>query len=160
MTVAPDGLFGPTTVVAVNGVATFSGLTFHKSGTYALSATASGLSGAGGQLTVQAANMTKLMFVTQPPNGTAGAALAPFSVQQVDDYGNGLSLPPGPSYSATLSIGSNPSGASLAGTLSAQNPGVVALTFGNVSIDKPGTGYTLVATSGSRTVTSAPFSIQ
>jgi hypothetical protein len=36
----------------------------------------------------------------------------------------------------------------------------MAFTFANVSIDKPGTGYALVASSGSRTVTSAPFSIQ
>jgi hypothetical protein len=160
-TVAADGLFGPTTVAAVNGVATFSGLTFDKSGTYTLSATTSGLSGAtSGQLTIQAASMTKLMFVTQPTNGGAGTALASFSVQQVDEYGNGLSLPPGPTYSATLSIGSNPSAAALGGTLTAQGPGVTALTFGNVSIDKPGTGYTLVATSVGRTVTSAPFNIQ
>ena len=160
MTVAPDGLSGPTTVAAVNGVATFSGLTFHKSGSYTLSATASGLSGATSDyFLMQAASMTKLMFVTQPSDGTAGAALAPFSVQQVDDYGNGLSLPPGPSYGATLSMGNNPTGAALGGTLTAQGFGVTALTFGDISIDKPGTGYTLVATSGTWTVTSAPFSI-
>jgi hypothetical protein len=160
MSVAPDGLFGPTTAAAVNGVATFSGLTFHKSGSYTLSATASGLLGAtSAPFLMSSWSMTKLMFLTQPSDGTAGAPLAPFSVQQVDDYGNGLGLPPGPSYSATLSMGNNPTGAGLAGTLTKQTFGVGALTFGDVSIDKPGTGYTLVATSSGRTVTSAPFSI-
>jgi hypothetical protein len=160
-TVAPDGLLGPTTVAAVNGVATFNGLTFHRSGGYTLSATASGLSGAAsGPLLMHADSMTKLLFLTQPPNALATAALKPFSVLQVDDYGNGLGLFPGLSYSATLSMGNNPTGAVLGGTLSAHGPGVNALIFGNVSIDRAGTGYTLVATSGGWTVTSASFSIQ
>jgi hypothetical protein len=161
MTVAMDGLFGPATKAAVNGVATFSGLSFHKSGVYTLSATAPGLSGStGGPLTVQAASMTKLLFVTEPADGTASATLAAFSVQQVDDYGNGLSLPPGPFYSATLSMGNNPTGAVLGGTLTASGVGVGALTFNDISLDKPGTGYTLVVTSGDRTITSAPFSVR
>jgi hypothetical protein len=161
LTVAPDGLFGPTTQAAVNGVATFRGLTFHKSGIYTLSATAPGLSGAtGGTVAALAASMTKLLFVTQPSDGTAGTRLAAFSVQQADDYGNGVSIPPGGSYGATLSMGNNPTGAALGGTLALSTLGVLALTFNDVSIDKPGTGYTLVATSGGRTVTSAPFSIR
>ncbi len=160
MTTAPDGLFGPTTVAAVNGVAMFSGLSFHKSGFYTLAATAPGLTGATSeQIAIQAAYMTKLIFVTQPQDGTASAALPSFSVQQVDDYGNGLSLPPGPTYSATLALGNNPSGAALGGTVTAQSFGVAALNFGDVSIDKPGTGYTIVATSAGRTITSAPFDI-
>ena len=160
MTVAPDGLFGPTTKVALNGVVTFSGVTLHKSGLYTLSATAPGLVGAtSGPLTVQAAAMTKLIFVTQPTDAAASTRLAPFSVQQVDDYGNGMSLPPGGNYSATLSMGNNPTGAVLGGTLTASGFGATGLTFDDVSLDKPGTGYTLVATSGGRTITSAPFSI-
>lgn len=160
MSVATDGLFGPATQAAVNGVVTFSGLTIHKSGGYTLSATSPGLSGTtSGPFTVQAAAMTRLIFVTQPSDGTAGTPLAAFSVQQVDDYGNGLSLPPGPSYSATLSMGNNPTGAALGGTLTVSGLGVTALTFKGVSLDKPGTGYTLVATSDGRTLTSTPFSV-
>jgi hypothetical protein len=161
LTVAPDGLFGPTTVAAVNGVATFDGLSFHKSGFYTLSATAPGLSGATSDpLTVQAASPTKLIFITPPSDGTASLTLAAFSVLQVDDYGNGASIPPGGNYSATLSLGNNPTGAALGGSLTVSGFGVGPLTFDDVSIDKPGTGYTLVATSGGRTVTSAPFSIR
>jgi hypothetical protein len=160
MTVAADGLFGPTTKAAVNGVVTFSGVSFHKSGLYTLSAAAPGLAGAtSGPLTVQAASMTKLIFVIQPSDGTASTPLPAFSVQQVDDYGNGVSLPPGGTYSATLSMGNNPTGAALGGTLTASGLGATALTFNDISLDKPGTGYTLVATSGGRTITSAPFSI-
>jgi len=160
MTVAPDSLFGPVTQPAVNGVATFSGLSIHKSGLYSLSATSAGLAAAtSGQLTMMAGPMAKLIFVTQPSDGTASTPLATFSVQQVDVYGNGMSLPPGPPYSVTISLGNNPGGAALGGTLTAQGFGSLAMTFGNVSIDKPGTGYTLVATSDGRTVTSAAFSI-
>jgi hypothetical protein len=162
VTFAPDGLYGPTgTAAAVNGVATFSGLNFHKSGLYSLSAAASGLSGAtSGQLTIQAANMTRLIFVSQPVNGTAGSSLPTFSVQQVDDFGNGLSLPPGPTYDASLSLGNNPGSAALSGTLTRQVFGVAAISFGDITIDKPGTGYTLVVTSAGRSATSVPFDIQ
>jgi hypothetical protein len=159
-TVAPDGLFGPATQAAVNGVATFHGLSLHKSGGYTLSASSPGLAGAtSGSFTVQAGAMTRLIFVTQPSDGTANTALAAFSVQDVDDFGNGVSLPPGGIYSATLSIGNNPSGAVLRGTLTVSGFRVSPLTFNDISLDKPGTGYTLVVTSGSWTLTSAPFSI-
>jgi hypothetical protein len=159
-TVATDGLFGPATRAAVNGVVTFRGLTVHESGVYALPASSPGISGAtSGSLTVQAGPMTRLIFVTQPSDGTANTPLAAFSVQQVDDYGNGASLPPGGVYGATLSTGNNPGGAALRGTLTVSGFGVGALTFNDVSLDKPGTGYTLVVTSEGRTLTSTPFSI-
>lgn len=161
MTVADDGLFGPTTETAINGVAAFNALTLHKTGGYTLTAMSSGLTAAtSDHLLIWASSMTRLVFVTQPSNGTANTALATFSVQQVDDYGNGLSLPPGPPYSVTLSLGNNPGGAALGGTLTVQGFGTLAMSFGSVTIDKPGTGYTLVATSGARTVTSAAFNIQ
>jgi hypothetical protein len=162
ITVAPDDSFGPVTATAVNGVATFHGLTFHKSGTYTLSAIASGLSGTTStNVNILGMSATRLIFIAQPPNGSASTILAPFTVQHVDDYGNGLGLPFGPqgqAFNVTLSLGSNPTGATLGGTLSVFNVGS-AYTFTNITIDKPGT-YTLVATSGTRTVTSAPFTIQ
>jgi hypothetical protein len=160
MTAAADGLFGPATQAAANGVVTFRGLAFHKSGGYALAATSPGLSGAAsGSVLVQSAALTKLIFVTEPSDGTTSTTLAPFAVQQVDDYGNGMSIPPGGVYSATLSMGNNPTGAGLGGTLTVSGFGATALTFGDISLDKPGTGYTVVVTSGNRTITSAPFSI-
>ena len=59
----------------------------------------------------------------------------------------------------TLSFGSNPGGATLGGTLSAATVGGLA-TFNNVTVDQPGTGYTLVASStGLTSAESAAFNI-
>ena len=46
----------------------------------------------------------------------------------------------------TIAIGANPGGGTLSGTTTATVSGGVA-TFSNLSINQPGTGYTLVATS-------------
>jgi hypothetical protein len=162
-TMAPDGIFGTTTATAVNGVATFNGLSFQKSGLYQLTAVADGLGqGTSVGYTIDAESMTRLLFRTQPQSGTAGAALGAFSVQQVDAYGNGVSYPPRSSYDVTISLGNNPTGATLGGTLTVKAPaGVLPADFGDITISKPGTGYTLVATSpGLASVTSAPFNIQ
>lgn len=165
-TVAPDDIFTPTTTSAVNGVVTFTGVTFHKSGLYTLAASSPGLTSASTSLSMMNGALTRLLFVTQPTNATAGTAIPAFTVQPVDDYGNATSLPPGPPYTVTIALASNPGGATLGGTLSVnQSPGIAAATFSNVIIDKPGTGYTLVASwtplgGTTRTVTSAPFNVQ
>lgn len=60
----------------------------------------------------------------------------------------------------TLAIGVNPSGGTLSGTTTVNAVGGVA-SFGDLSIDKAGTGYTLGATSGSLTsAVSAGFDIR
>jgi hypothetical protein len=66
-------------------------------------------------------------------------------VAVVDQYGNvvtGVN-----SDTVTLSIGVNPGGGTLSGTLSVTVSGGVA-TFGDLSIDQAGAGYTLHAMVG------------
>src|SRR6202011_6170305 len=61
--------------------------------------------------------------------------------------------------SVTVAIGTNPSGGTLSGTLTRAAVSGVA-TFGNLSIDKPGIGYTLTAASTGLTgATSSTFDI-
>ena len=68
------------------------------------------------------------------------------TVQELDSEGNLIN---GDNSSAiTLGLDTNPSGGSLSGTLTVTAQNGVA-TFTNLAIDKPGTGYTLVASSGS-----------
>jgi hypothetical protein len=59
----------------------------------------------------------------------------------------------------TVAIGTNPAGGTLSGTLTVTVSGGVA-TFGDLSINNAGTGYTLTATSGSLTgATSSAFNV-
>lgn len=160
-TTAPDGIYGSTTATMVDDVATFEGISFQKTGIYSLSASAGQLTAAtSAALTVWNGEMTQLAFVTEPTGGRTNAALSPVSVQQFDQCGNGLSLPPGPFYSVTLSLGANPTGATLQGTTTRAVFGSAPAVFDDLVIDRPGNGYTLVATSGTMSVTSAPFAVQ
>src|SRR5262249_48021090 len=78
-------------------------------------------------------------------------------VQILDVYGNVVTNDN--TDQVTLTIGNNPGG----GTLSGTNPvtaGSGVATFSNLSINQPGNGYTLVASSGSLTpATSNSFHI-
>ena len=58
----------------------------------------------------------------------------------------------------TLSLGDNPGGATLGGTLTANSAQGVAV-FGAVSVDLVGSGYTLVANAAGLAVTSTAFSV-
>ena len=60
--------------------------------------------------------------------------------------------------SVTIALGANAGGAAITGTLTV--PAVNGIATFNLSIDKPGTGYTFTAADGSfPTVTSNPFNI-
>ncbi len=91
----------------------------------------------------------QLAFSPQPAGGDMGTALPAVKVH--------LSNAP-PGSTVTLSLGSDPTGATLAGTLSQPVVNSVA-TFSNLTIDQTGSGYTLMATSGLLQVTSNAFTI-
>ena len=99
----------------------------------------------------------KLAFVTQPTSTTPGAVFIPdVRVAIQDGFGNTLTTSTLP---VTLAIGSNPSGGTLAGTLTRAAVNGIA-TFPTLSINNAGTGYTLVASSaGLMSATSAAFDI-
>jgi hypothetical protein len=153
-----DTLAGTLTVNAVNGVATFSGLTTNQAIAYAqlqVIANDLGLTALTGDFSVTAATATQLSV--SPPYGSLLAA-APFSVAVYtkDPFGNTDTSFSG---NVTLALANNPSGATLGG------PDIVTVVDGvanflEMTISKAGSGYTLQATSdGLTTGTSSPFAI-
>ncbi|MHC5539046.1 S8 family serine peptidase, partial [Singulisphaera rosea] len=149
-------LGGTLTIQAVNGVAAFSSLSIKKSGVgYTLKATSGSLSTTSAKFNVLAADASQLVVSTQPASTTAGKAFG-LSISVQDGFGNLASTFNG---KVTLTLASNPSGATLSGTLIVQVVNGVA-SFSGLSINKKGTGYTLKATSGSLAgATSASFNI-
>jgi sugar lactone lactonase YvrE len=156
---ASGTLSGTTTVAAVNGVATFANLSINNAGTgYTLTASATGLTGAtSSAFNIGVGAAAKLVFTLQPSNTAAGAAIAPaVQVAVQDAQGNTVTTA---NASITVAIGTNPASGTLAGTTTVAAVNGVA-TFGNVSINNPGTGYTLTASATTLTgATSSSFNI-
>lgn len=141
-------LSGTTTVVAVNGVATFPGITIAEVGApFTLVATSGSLTSATSvAFSVTSGVATKLGFNGQPANSVSMVAIAPgMTVEILDASGNRVSTA---TDTVTLAIGNNAGSSTLGGTLSVAAVAGVA-TFSDITFDKAGTGYTLNATSGS-----------
>jgi hypothetical protein len=151
-------LNGTVTVAAVNGVATFSGLSIDLIGSaYQLTASSGALPAVdSAAFNIAAGTPTQLVFAPSPSNSTGGVAFATQPVVEVRDAGGYLVA----NYvgDLTLTIANNPGGGTLAGTATVQVSGGKA-SFSGLSIDKPGTGYTLQASSGALSGTSAAFDI-
>jgi adhesin/invasin len=100
---------------------------------------------------------TRLLFGVQPTSTPEGAVISPaVTVRAVDAGGATV-----PSFTGgiTIALGTNPSGGTLSGTTTVAAVGGVA-TFGNLSIDEAGAGYTLAASSGGLSgATSNPFAV-
>jgi len=98
-----------------------------------------------------------LAFAVQPSNATAGDVITPaIQVAILDSLGTPDSSFTG---SVTVAIAGNPVGGNLRGTRSVAATNGVAL-FGDLSIDRAGSGYTLRAgATGMTSVTSASFNI-
>jgi hypothetical protein len=143
-------LQGPTTEPftgdSTNSTATitFNDLTLDYAGVYFFNATAPGVTGptSSNPLTVTAASASQLVV---PYLSTDIATGEPFTLQVTarDPNGNLDSTFKG---KVTLALATNPGGATLGGNLSATAVGGLA-TFSGLSISKPGSGYTLQATS-------------
>src|SRR5438094_244463 len=151
-------LAGTTTVAAVNGAASFATLSVDKSGDYWLAARATGLSGGtSSDFSVSPGAATHLTFTVQPGTTTAGHQIAPaVKVAAQDALGN---VVPSFTGSVTVALGSNPAGSTLSGSATVSAVSGVA-TFGDLSINTSGSGYTLTATATGLTgATSTPFGI-
>jgi hypothetical protein len=152
-------LSGTQTISATNGVATFSNLSINRTGAgYTLVATASGLGSAtSSDFNVNPGTPSRLGFLTQPSSAGAGATITPpVRVAIQDQFGNTVT---NSAASVSLAIGTNPASGTLSGGGAVGAINGVA-TFSNLSINAAGSGYTLVARSGSlATATSAGFSI-
>src|SRR5207247_50414 len=100
---------------------------------------------------------TQLAFTVQPSNAVAGRTSSPAGqVSARDAQGNVVT---GFAGGVTVALGTNPSSGTLAGTTTVPAVSGVA-TFGTLSVDKVGTGYTLTAaTTGLTGATSNSFNI-
>ncbi|MBI2795350.1 MAG: Ig-like domain-containing protein [Gemmatimonadetes bacterium] len=129
-------------------------------GTVTVTASVAGVAGSPVTFTQTAGSgvPAKLAFTTSPPaSSAAGVAFATSVVVQVQDAAG--NLVPTATSTVTLSIGTNPGGGTLAGTVSLAAVGGVA-TFPGLSINKSGAGYTLsAAASGLTPAGSATFNI-
>ncbi len=100
---------------------------------------------------------TQLAFTVEPTTTTVGSSIMP--AVQVAIQGALGNLVVGATDAVTVAIGTNPGGGTLSGTTTVNAVAGVA-SFTDLTIDQVGTGYTLVATSGSLgSATSATFAI-
>jgi hypothetical protein len=152
-------LGGTTTVAASGGVATFNTLVINQAANgYTLTASTAGLQNiTSGAFDIAPAAAAQLAFSTQPGNTVAGAPITPaVRVSIRDSFGNLLSSS---TQNVTLALAANPAGGTLSGTTTVAAVNGVA-TFGDLSIARAGTGYTLTASGGSLTsATSAAFDV-
>jgi alpha-tubulin suppressor-like RCC1 family protein len=142
---AQGKLSGTTTVAAIDGVATFSGLSIDKAGTgFTLTASSPKLSSAiTSSFSVVAGAPTKLVFTVQPATTLARTPISPFTVSVQDNAGNAVPLS---GINIGVRIWTNPGGAQLLGGPTQRVTNVTgSATFSNLTISNPGTRYTLTA---------------
>ena len=161
---------GGATVALSTTAGTLSGVTDNGNGTYTATLTSPSTGGSatvsgtvnGSAITDTAvvtfsAVATRLEFVQQPTSEQAGASISPaITVRAVDNAGTTITSFTG---NVTIAIASNPGGGTLSGTTTVAAVNGVA-TFGNLSINRTGNGYTLAASATGLTgATSAAFAI-
>jgi hypothetical protein len=149
-------LGGLTTVPTVEGVATFTGLSAFKAGTYALVATDGTLKPANlNKFTVSAGTASMLGFTVQPKNSTGRTAIGTIEVAVEDPFGNVVT---GDNSKVALGLASSPAGATLGGdTIENAKKGVAV--FKGATLTASGT-YTLSASDGDLTgATSNSFTV-
>jgi uncharacterized repeat protein (TIGR03803 family) len=137
-------LAGTTSVGASSGVVTFNNVSVSPAGSFTLKATDGNLSAVSTSFTIAPAAASKLVMLQQPTSGTAGTALTPSFVVDVEDaFGDVIA---GDFSNVSLAIFSGPSGATLGGTTTQAASAGVA-TLGGITLDKAG-AYTIQATDG------------
>jgi hypothetical protein len=125
-----------------------------EGGPVTITATAEGKAGTA-VVTVTPRPATQLGFLQQPGSATAGMPISP-AVRVVvrNDQGGTVTAA---TTAVTLALGTNPHGATLGGTTTVAAVNGIA-TFGNLTLDRAGTGYTLTASAtGLAPATSNPF---
>jgi hypothetical protein len=156
-------LSGPTKIKMVNGVASFSGLSIDKVGSYKLVAVSGSMvPNISNSFEITSGKAVKLFFNVQPVTTTAGSPLTvtppALAVLMQDQFGN-TATDASADVTITISPNTGASGAALSGVTKLKAEHGVA-GFEGLSIDKGGTGYTLTATSpGLTPAVSDPFDI-
>ncbi|MGL4551118.1 MAG: FG-GAP repeat domain-containing protein, partial [Gemmataceae bacterium] len=143
-------------VAGDGGVHTFTGVALRAAGAQALTASAAGLAdGVQGGIVVRPGAAAGATVVSTADTFALTAVRPAVTVRVVDAFGN----PVGAGVRATLALGTNPSGAALAGAVALTGVGGIA-AFPLLTVSRPGQGYTLVARAGTGTsVESAPFTV-
>ncbi|HSM16990.1 MAG TPA: Ig-like domain-containing protein, partial [Gemmatimonadales bacterium] len=144
---------GDPTIAFVDGTGLVTGRAV--GGPITISATAGAVVGTT-QVTVVRPPARGLVFSVQPSNVAAGDAITPtVEVSVIDSLGNRIG---GDTTTVSLALGSNPGGGTLSGTTSVAAVDGVA-RFPGLTLNKAGTGYTLVATAPGVNTTSAVFAV-
>jgi alpha-tubulin suppressor-like RCC1 family protein len=144
------GISGTRTVNAVNGVATFDDLSIERAGSQFTLVASYPLTSPeltsipSSRFSVDPAAPSKLEF--RGPSSVDATTQFAASILVSDAFGNIVRN--AAANPVTLSLNTNPGGATLGGTLSAPVFNGVA-TFTKLTLDRPGLGYVLQATSGS-----------
>jgi len=151
---ASNGIISPTSSTDADGQSSGLFTVGSRAGTASATATIANGQHVTFVATVQAGIVSVAVFATQPTNTAPGGTMSAVRVALVDASGNQTAAV----NTVTIALGNNPSGASLSGTLVRKAVNGVA-TFNDLSVDKAGVGYTLVASSGNvAPVKSAAFS--
>jgi hypothetical protein len=151
-------LTGAAQVSDSDGVATVGAWTLGLfAGANTLTATVNGLAAVTFTAMSLATVPTRLVITAQPVSSTAGTPLAAVVVTARDANNNTATAFSGP---VSLALDSNPGGATLGGTATVSAVAGVA-TFAALTVNRPGTGYTLVASSsaGLTSATTGAFDI-
>jgi sRNA-binding regulator protein Hfq len=139
----------------LDGSAAFGDLAINNAGTVTMFANSPGLPQLPRNIFITPTNASVIAFVQQPPAVTnAGAVFTPaVTVKVTDQYNNAIS-----NLTVTVSLNSSNS---LNGTTSQLTSASGVATFTNLSVNLPGTGYSLTATniSSGLSVNSANFNI-
>ena len=159
---APDpGLVGQLVSIttAVNGVASFNGVSFTKAGTYTLRAQTVGTpilpAVVSDPFVVTNASASQLAFSVNPPTETSATSTFDVEVQVQDQYGN---LVPNYTTTVTLSL----TAISGTGVLSADytvTTGTGTIPFTNVNVNRPGQYYLEAAATGLNPGISTVFNV-
>jgi alpha-tubulin suppressor-like RCC1 family protein len=137
-------LSGTKTVNAINGVASFSGLSVDKVGTgYTLTATSGSLTAAlpSDAFAISAGPASRVAFTSQPSSGTADDLIS-VGVAVHDAFGNVVTA----AVDVTVSLATNPGGATLTGNLTQTTSGGT-VTFNDLHVNRVADGYSFIATS-------------
>ncbi|HEU5098492.1 MAG TPA: CARDB domain-containing protein, partial [Roseiflexaceae bacterium] len=153
-------LSGTAGATAINGVATFSGLSINRSGTgYTLQASDGSASGTSAGFDILAGAPTQLVFTASPADTRAGVAFTNQPVVQARDALGNISTSFNGPVTLAITSGTGAPGAVLAGTASLNAVNGVA-SFSGLSINKLGMGYRLTASiAGPISVVSNAFNI-
>ena len=154
-------LSGTTTVRAVKGVATFTGLAIDKAGNgYTFVAHAAGASTAtSAPVTVTAGAAAKLRFIASSGSAGPGVPFATQPVVEVEDVTGNVIVDATDPIVLAITKKTGTSGARLACDSLTVVPVAGVATFSGCLIDRPGTDYSLTATTPTLTGTSAVFPV-